>query len=90
MQNFPNPFNPTSRVDFDLPKGGSVTLAVYNIVGQDVLTVLSDEIVEAGHQSVIIDASSLPTGVYFYRLKISDPLSTVLIFQETKKMSVEK
>ena len=67
-QNFPNPFNPSTMIRFDLPEASVVTLKVYNLLGQEVATLLSDESMAAGFQQLRFDASQLPSGVYLYRL----------------------
>ncbi len=67
-QNFPNPLNPTTTIRFELPKESHVTLIVYNLLGQEVLTVI-DEIRNEGIYDVRMDGSSLSSGVYFYRLQ---------------------
>ncbi len=81
-QNFPNPFNPTTRVEYALPTDVYVTLKVYDILGRQVMTVL-DGFEEAGFKSAEFDASRLPSGMYFYRL-------TAGTFTDIKKMMLTK
>jgi flagellar hook assembly protein FlgD len=76
MGNHPNPFNPTTDVYFDLPNPSHVTLTVYNIVGQRVIT-LVDGYREAGSHTVTWDGrsssgNSVSSGVYFYRLEAGE------------------
>jgi hypothetical protein len=66
-QNYPNPSNPNSKINFELPVKGKVTLKVYDILGKEVKTILND-ILEANYYSVDFDGSNLASGVYFYRL----------------------
>ncbi|MBI1805055.1 MAG: T9SS type A sorting domain-containing protein [Ignavibacteriae bacterium] len=68
QQNYPNPFNPTTTVQFELPEPAVVTLRIYNTLGQEVKTLLNDESMEDGEQEVNFDASSIASGVYFYRI----------------------
>lgn len=66
-QNYPNPFNPTTTINFALPKSGKVTLSVYDLLGREVRTLVNGEY-PAGYHKVDFNASSLASGVYFYRI----------------------
>jgi hypothetical protein len=66
-QSYPNPFNPSTTIRFDLPEQSDVTLKVSNALGQEVRT-LSQGIHEAGVYHARFDATGLASGVYFYRL----------------------
>jgi hypothetical protein len=74
-QNYPNPFNPTTTIHFELPKESYVTLKVYNMLGQEVMTVL-DENKLAGRYDLRIDGTMLASSVYFYRLVAGNYVST--------------
>jgi hypothetical protein len=67
-QNFPNPFNPTTTIEFNLPVTATVTLKLYNILGQEVATLYDHELLDEGVQDVEFNGSNIATGVYFYRL----------------------
>ncbi len=67
-QNYPNPFNPETTITFWTAKDDHYSLKVYNISGQRVAVLLDDDC-EAGTHQVLFDASNLPSGTYFYRLK---------------------
>ncbi len=66
-QNYPNPFNPTTTIHFDLPVKSHVSLKVFNVIGQEVVT-LVDEEKTPGRHSVRLNAAALASGAYFYRL----------------------
>ena len=68
LQNYPNPFNPTTTIEFDLPEPAIVTLKIYNMLGQEVATLMDREELDNGIQEIEFDASGIPSGVYFYRI----------------------
>jgi photosystem II stability/assembly factor-like uncharacterized protein len=70
-QNFPNPFNPTTKIEFTLPYKTKVNLEVYDILGQKVAD-LMDNYLDSGDHSVIFNGNNLPSGIYYYRLKTDD------------------
>ena len=77
-QNYPNPFNPTTMIQFGIPSKSVVSLKIYNDLGREVSEVLSGEF-PAGKYSREWNATGLPSGIYFYRLKAGS-------FTETKKL----
>ena len=81
-QNYPNPFNPSTTINYLLPEGGNVTLKIYDILGQEVTTLVNKK-QSAGKYKVKFDAGNLSSGIYFYRL-IADN------FWKTKKMILLK
>jgi hypothetical protein len=81
-QNFPNPFNPTTRIVFTLPTQAKVELKVYNVLGQEVVT-LVNEVKPAGSYNVRFVGDNLASGVYLYRLIAGD-------FTSVKKMLLVK
>ena len=81
-QNFPNPFNPVTKIDFSIAQKQMVTIRVYNSLGQNVAELLNEE-KEAGKYSVTFDASILPSGIYIYTLQTAD-------FVANRKMTLLK
>jgi len=91
-QNYPNPFNPTTRIEFSLPVAADVELRIYNILGQQVASLINDQR-PAGNHSVLWNANDsngmkLSSGIYFYMLKASGFDGNE--FQEIKKMVLLK
>jgi hypothetical protein len=81
-QNFPNPFNPTTTIQYQLPTDARVTLKVYDILGSEVATLVNEE-QEAGYKEVQFNGSNIASGMYIFRLSIGS-------FVSTKKMMLLK
>ncbi|MGB5288022.1 MAG: FlgD immunoglobulin-like domain containing protein, partial [Ignavibacteriaceae bacterium] len=91
-QNFPNPFNPTTNIEFSLPVAADIQLVVYNILGQQVASLINEQR-SAGNHSVLWNANDsngmkLSSGIYLYKLKASGVDGSE--FQEIKKMVLLK
>lgn len=82
FQNYPNPFNPETKISYHIPKSGLVELRVFDILGKEVRTLVSD-IKQAGTYSVDFDASVLASGVYYYEIIAGN-------FSNMKKMVLTK
>ena len=83
INNYPNPFNPETTINYQLPAVSKVQLSIYNIKGQKVKTLISDQL-PAGEHSIIWDGSDsngkrVSSGIYFYKLKTAN-------FEKTRKM----
>ncbi|MBI4809906.1 MAG: T9SS type A sorting domain-containing protein, partial [Ignavibacteriales bacterium] len=88
-QNYPNPFNPITTIQFDLPEEAIVTLKVYNMLGQEIATLLDREEMAEGMQEVEFSAETLASGIYFYRLVaegIDEDGAQLGSYQTVKKM----
>jgi hypothetical protein len=81
-QNYPNPFNPTTNIEFDIAKQGNVKLIIYNEMGQEIATLVNQEL-KAGSYRYDFNAGKLASGMYFYRL-ITDQ------YAKTNKMILVK
>lgn len=81
-QNYPNPFNPSTIIRYELPRSSYVTLKVYDLLGSELVTLVNEEKV-SGTYEVVLDASSLSSGVYFYKLSAGS-------FVDTKKLLLIK
>lgn len=82
LKNYPNPFNPETNISYNLKTAGNVKITVYDKLGREI-AVLIDGAQSEGDHTVTFNASSLPSGVYFYRVKTSDKT-------EVKKMVLAK
>jgi len=82
-QNYPNPFNPVTSINFDLPERNTVTLKIFNVLGEVVAVLVNNESKPVGRYSVEFDAANLPSGVYYYELRAGD-------YTQTKKMVLVK
>jgi photosystem II stability/assembly factor-like uncharacterized protein len=67
-QNFPNPFNPSTKINFSIAQKGNVKLTIYNSIGQKISTIVNEN-KEAGSYSVLFNGENLPSGIYFYKLE---------------------
>ena len=81
-QNYPNPFNPSTKIKFNLPETAKVKLTVYNIVGQEIITLIN-KFMDAGVYKVEFDGSKLPSETYIYKLQTDN-------FIQIKKMILLK
>lgn len=82
LQNFPNPFNPSTRIRYTIPEQAKVSLKVFNVLGQEVATLVNEE-QTVGNYVALFEANKLATGVYFYRLQAGS-------FTQVKKMLLLK
>ncbi len=81
-QNFPNPFNPNTSIKFSLPETGNVKLTIYNLLGQEIATLVNG-VKEAGTHTINYNAEELNSGIYIYKLEADS-------FVQTKKMTLIK
>ena len=77
-QNYPNPFNPTTTIQYQIPELSFVKLKVYDVLGNEILTLVNEE-KPAGNYKLNWNATNIPSGVYFYKIKAGS-------FVVTKKM----
>ena len=81
-QNYPNPFNPTTTINYSIPEAGNVEMKVYDILGNEVVTLVSEE-KSPGNYTTEFDATSFASGIYIYTLRTNS-------FVQTKKMILMK
>ncbi|MDP2363043.1 MAG: ice-binding family protein, partial [Ignavibacteria bacterium] len=87
FQNYPNPFNPSTTINFSLTVDSKVSLKIFDVLGQEVATLINGQLA-AGSQKVSFNASSLNSGVYFYRIDAAGIDGQK--FSSTKKMILMK
>lgn len=75
-QNFPNPFNPTTKIKYQIPTASQVSLKIFDILGKEIKTIVSEE-KQAGYYNVEFDGSKLSSGIYFCRLITKDYSKTI-------------
>jgi subtilisin family serine protease len=81
-QNYPNPFNPATTISYSLPKASDVTVKIYNILGNEIMT-LESGFKNAGNYNINFNASALASGVYYYKIQAGD-------FSDVKKLTLLK
>ena len=74
--NYPNPFNPSTRIDFSLPQASKIKVAIFNTIGQNVGEVVEKEM-QAGNNYIDLELNGLPNGVYFARINVNDKYNVV-------------
>lgn len=90
LQNYPNPFNPETTIKYYVPKLSFITIKVYDVIGNEISTLVNEE-KTAGIYEVEFNPAGLPSGVYFYQLRISNPsTSSGQGFVDVKKMLLLK
>ncbi|MFI5252638.1 MAG: T9SS type A sorting domain-containing protein [Bacteroidota bacterium] len=88
-QNFPNPFNPTTRISYNLQNISKVNLTIYNLLGQ-IVAVLVNRIETAGYKEIEWNPANIASGVYFYRLEATSVSNPAKFFTQVRKMLVIK
>ncbi|GMR24949.1 MAG: hypothetical protein BMS9Abin39_0221 [Ignavibacteria bacterium] len=89
-QNYPNPFNPATTIRFTLPEASLVSIKVYNLIGEEVATLVNNTLTGGSH-SVVFNAANLSSGVYIYRIQTNmNGSKTGNVFTQTKKMILLK
>lgn len=81
-QNYPNPFNPVTNLEFRIPESGFVSLKVFDILGNEVVTLINNNLLPGSYKTEF-DGSNFASGIYFYKLESGN-------FQETKRMILIK
>ena len=86
QQNYPNPFNPVTTIPFGVPRRATLTLKIFNILGEVVSVLVRNQEYDAGYYDVSFDASRLASGVYYYELAAREKEETQSEFRQVKKL----
>ncbi|HCN37762.1 MAG TPA: hypothetical protein DIS94_08635, partial [Bacteroidetes bacterium] len=81
--NYPNPFNPVTKINFNIPKDSYVKLKIYDMLGREIAILVNNEFKQPGRYTVEFNGSTMSSGIYFYRLETKD-------FIQTRKMVLVK
>jgi hypothetical protein len=87
--NYPNPFNPSTIISYQLPKDGYITLKVYDVLGREVKTLVNEYKIQ-GKYEITFNGAGLASGVYYYQLRVADPSGKVNNSVVTKKILLMK
>lgn len=87
-QNYPNPFNPVTNIVFELPEFAKTNLAIFDLTGREVKTLVNNENLNAGHYRYQLNAGGLPSGMYFYRMSAVSESGNK--YSDTKKLVLLK
>lgn len=82
-QNYPNPFNPSTKIKYSVKETGQVTVKIYDLIGNEVMTLLNEITKSPGYYDVSFEARNLTSGFYFYTIRVND-------FYDVKKMILVK
>ena len=82
FQNYPNPFNPITKIRYELPERSFVTIKVYDLLGNEIMTLVNEE-KPTGNYEVTFEGNGLASGIYYYRITAGD-------YSQTKKMILLK
>jgi len=89
-QNYPNPFNPSTSINWHSPLGSWITIKLYDVLGREIETIVDGYYDAGNHSTLYIINSTLPSGVYFYQLKVVDNSTGNVVYKDTKKMMLMK
>jgi len=78
LQNYPNPFNPSTKIRFAIPEKSNVKLALYDVLGRELATLLNEEI-NPGIGEVVLNGNDLPSGIYLVRMITNNYQKTIKI-----------